>query len=114
MSEIEKQERKQAQEYLKELGRNGKTGKFSDFSYAYLSAMGVSDNVVNSITANQQLLSYPLWVGTQEFIENGKRYVYETAYAEGDTEIVFKKYGYETKETVEEVKISAADGTVTG
>lgn len=114
VSEIEKQERKQAQEYLKELGRNGKTGKFSDFSYAYLSAMGVSDNVVNSITANQQLLSYPLWVGTQEFIENGKRYVYETAYAEGDTEIVFKKYGYETKETVEEVKISAADGTVTG
>lgn len=114
VAEIEKQELNQAQEYLKELGRSGKVGTFSDFSYVYLSAMGVSDNAVNSITANQQLLSYPLWIGTQEFVENGRRYVYETAYAKGDTAIVFKKYDYETKETAEEIKVSASDGTISG
>ena len=55
-----------------------------------------------------------MWVGTQEFIEDGKRFVYETSYEEGNSSVAFKKYDYETKQTVEEFKVSVADGNFLG
>lgn len=114
VQQLEKQEKQQAQDYLKQLGRDSKIGKFADFPTEYLSAKGISSEVANSILGNEKLLSYPMWVGTQEFLEDGKRYVYETSFHEGDTVIVYKKYDYETKETVEELKVSAADGNFVG
>lgn len=114
LQQLENDEKQQAQNYLKQLGRNSKIGKFSDFPATYLSKVGVSSEAANAILENDKLLSYPMWVGTQEFIEDGKRFVYETSYEEGNSSVAFKKYDYETKQTVEEFKVSVADGNFLG
>lgn len=113
-SQLKQQETQQAEAYLKQLGRKSKIGIFADFPVVFLSQKGVANDVVNAILGNEALLSYPMWVGTQEFLEDGKRYVYETSYEEGDSVIVFQKYDYETKEIVEEIKVSATDANVVG
>lgn len=114
VQQLESQEKQQAQDYLKQLGRTGTVGKFSDFPTEYLSEKGVSDEAANAILANDKLLSYPMWIGTQEFLEDGKRFVYETSFREGSSEVVLKKYDYKTHETVEEFKVSATDGSFVG
>lgn len=112
VQQLEAQETQQAQSYLTQLGRNSKIGKFADFPTEYLSSNGISSDVANTILANDQLLSYPMWIGTQEFVEDGNRFVYETSFHEGDTVIVMKKYNYDTKEIVEEFQVSAYDGNI--
>ena len=114
VQQLENNEKQQAQDYLKQLGRTSKIGKFSDFPAKYLSKAGVSSEAANAILENEKLLSYPMWVGTQEFVEDGKRFVYETSYEEGDATVVFKKFDYETKQIVEEFQVSATDGNFVG
>lgn len=93
--ELEKQQEEQAREYLKSIGRS-----------AQVSAAHVEKKLadINVEASNKLLAEYtkydpflnncPYWLGTRELIENGERFIYETAMSktsDGYDLIVFKK-----------------------
>ena len=73
VEDLKAQEQKQAEKYLARLGRTGKAGTFEELPVTYLTRLGVPGSTADSILANEKLLSYPMWAGTQEFVEDGKR-----------------------------------------
>lgn len=107
INELRKQERKYAEEYLKKIGRKAKIGDYVE--HKFLTDVGVSEDVSNDMM-DYEALGYPMHIGTCEQIENGIRYVYEQEYDKSVNEIRLKKYNYETKETVELIRVDALTG----
>lgn len=52
---------------------------------------------------------YPEWIGTQEWIENNIRYIYQTEYDEALQQIIFSKILFDTNEIVERQVIDIQD-----
>ncbi|MDE7124532.1 MAG: hypothetical protein K2N83_03470, partial [Eubacterium sp.] len=74
---------KYAENYLESINRKAKIGRMADFEYVLPTDFGISVDVSNALTGEigkYDLSSYPYWIGNQEFIENGIRYVYEVDY----------------------------------
>ncbi len=107
LSALVQEEIAQATAYVASLGRTNPVGTFSDLELTRLSNMGVSEQTLDIILSDEALLPYPMWVGTQEFVENGIRYVYETSYQNSDDSILLKKYEYNSKTIADQRKISA-------
>lgn len=94
-SDLSKQQKLQATEYLKNIG---KTPKVSE---AYVEKKLIDINVEASNKLFTELTKYnsflnncPYWIGTREKIENGSRYIYETSQSktsDGYDLIIFKK-----------------------
>ena len=58
---------------------------------------------------------YPYWIGTQEKIEDGVRYVYETQwkdYGDSDSMVYLTKYVYGTGEIIRTINVHIDDGEV--
>ena len=100
-----KQERAYAESYLKSIGREAAIGEYGDFEQI----LPVMDT-----EASNKLLEmypeYPYWIGTEERIEAGIRYVYEKEWDSEKKIVTFKKYEYDTKKVVEEAVINASGG----
>lgn len=100
------QEYQYAKEYLTSIGRDAEV----NFKVKYnLANMNVK--VSNSLLDLYH--DYPYWIGTQEQIEHGVRYVYEKLWEDrgnGDGVVTFKKYKYDDNEVVEEYVIDIRDG----
>ena len=107
--DLKSQERSYASGYLKKIGRNAEIGNYGDFEHILLNDVGVSVEVSNSIN-DKQYANYPYWIGNREALENGIRYVYEMSYNEKEHEIVFMKYEYDTKKTVELIRLDSITG----
>lgn len=107
--ELEKQERIYAQDYLSKIGREAKIGDYGDFEHPLLTHMGVSVQVSN-ILISKNYSNYPHWIGNQEKIEDGIRYVYEMNYDKNNDQIFLEKYNYETKEIIEKIRINSLNG----
>lgn len=103
------QEYQYANEYLTSISRDAEV----NFKVNHkLANMNVS--VSNSLLDLYH--DYPYWIGTQEKIEHGVRYVYQKLWEDkgnGDGTVTFKKYKYETDEVVEEYIIEIKDGETT-
>ncbi len=108
------QEKEAAEKYLKAIGRNAVVGTRSDFTFDSIESQGVSEEAAGKILADQKLLLYPMWIGNQEFVQDGVRYVYETSYNKSDDTLLFRKIDYLTKKNLEEWKVSAATGEYIG
>lgn len=70
-------------------------------------------NVKASNTLLDSFYEYPYWIGTQEQIEDGIRYVYEKQWEDkgnGDGVVTFKKYEYDTKNVIDETIIEIKNG----
>lgn len=110
--ELKKMEAAYAAAYLKQIGREAKISQ----NWALESNRGTTDM---DTEASNQLLDtygdYPYWIGTQERIENGVRYVYEKKWdskGNGDGIVTYVKYSYDTKEVVEETQIEVKSGKI--
>ena len=108
------QEEEAAKKYLEGIGRTAKIGTRSEFTFDSIESQGVSAEAADKILADQQLLLYPMWIGNQEFVQDGVRYIYETSYNKSDDTLVFRKMDYLTKKVQEEWKVSAATGDYVG
>ncbi len=113
-TDMKKQEEEAAKEYAESLNRDVAITTMEDMELTYLDSMEIPEETINKILADSKLLPYPLWIGNQEFVEDGVRYVYETAYNKVDNTIWFKKYEYNSKEVKEEYKVSAETGDYVG
>lgn len=107
--ELEKQERVYVQDYLTKIGREATIGDYGDFEHPLLTNMGVSVQVSNMLVA-KNYANYPHWIGNQEKIENGIRYVYEMSYDKENNQIVLQKYRYDNKEVTEKIVIDSLSG----
>lgn len=104
------QEKKYASEYLKKIGRQAQIGEYADVEH-------ILDDMETS--ASNRLMDlfyeYPYWIGTQERIENGIRYVYEKQWepkGDGNGIVTYKKFEYDTKKTVQETVIDVSNGEI--
>ena len=108
------QEKGYVQAYLNSIGRSD--AEITDYeSGALLTDLGVSVDVSNKLLDMQKYdisTKYPYHVGNQEYIEDGKRVVYEMSYKRGDPEIIYRKTDYETKNLIQEIHISADTGEI--
>lgn len=107
------QEKEAAKKYAESIGRDVPIACMDELELSYLEE-GIPESTMNKIIADVKLIRYPIWVGNQEFIEGGVRYVYETAYQKGNNTIRFKKYEYDSKNITEELKVSAETGDYVG
>ena len=107
--ELRSQETIYAQKYLTKIGREATIGQFGDFEHPLLTPLGVSVQVYNKL-AGKDYANYPYWIGTQERIEDGVRYVYEMNYTKDSNPIVLEKYNYDTREVVEKIRINSLNG----
>lgn len=108
------QEREYVKAYLNSIGRSD--AEITDYEGGeLLTDLGVSVDVSNKLLDLPKYdisSKYPYFVGNQEYIEDGKRVVYEMSYKKGDPEIIYRKTDYETKAVLEEIRISAENGEV--
>lgn len=107
--ELEKQEKAYAQDYLSKIGREATIGDYGDFEHPLLTRMGVSVQVSNMILG-KNYANFPHWIGNQEKIEDGIRYVYEMNYDKEIDQIFLEKYNYENKEVIEKIRINSLNG----
>ncbi len=108
------QEKESAGKYTKSMDRRVNIGTKSDFTFDLIESQGVSKEVTNKILADQNLLLYPMWIGNQELVQDGVRYVYETSYNKSDDTLLFRKMDYFTQKVLEERKVSATTGDYVG
>lgn len=106
---LEAMEEKYAKDYLIQIGREAEIGDYGDFEHPLLTHLGVSVQVSNKLL-EKNYTNYPMWVGNQEKIEDGIRYVYQMDYDKDEKQIVLSKYNYETKAVVEKIVIDALTG----
>ncbi|MCX8001337.1 MAG: transcriptional regulator [Anoxybacillus mongoliensis] len=92
--ELVKQQERQAQEYLKQIGRDAKVS----ISYVEKQSLNISVEAMNHfltmLGSDSFLNECPDWLGTREVIEQGIRYVYETSQSkanDGRDVVVFRK-----------------------
>jgi len=109
IQKLKEQQLKGAQNYLNRIGREAKIGEYKEFTHPLLITQGVSIDISNKLVT-KEYASYPHWIGTEEKIEDGVRYVYERIFNKENNEVVFKKYNYETKAVVEEIKVDTITG----
>lgn len=84
VGELARQQEQQAQAYLKSVGRDAVVSfAFVEKQLPRIEAQ--ASNALLDRTSNDARLSYfPYWLGTIERLENGTRYVYETAQGKTD------------------------------
>lgn len=101
--ELQEQEESYAQDYLESIGREATIGSYGDFEHPLFTDNGMSVEVSNALIAMERLCYFPMFIGNQERIEDGVRYVYETAWdhqGNGAGTATYTKYAYDTGEIV--------------
>ncbi len=71
--ELQGQQEKQAEDYVKSIGRDAVV----DCDYVEKNDFNISVEASNYLFCLDELYDYPFWIGTQETVENGIRYIYE-------------------------------------
>ena len=101
--ELKDQEVAYAQDYLESIGRDAPIGDYGDFEHPLFTENGMSVEVSNALIAMERLGYFPMFIGSQERIEDGVRYVYETAWdhqGNGVGTATYTKYAYDSGEIV--------------
>lgn len=91
-----------ARAYLREQGRQAAVGEYADFDHPLATDQGMSVSVSNTLM--DQMREFPFFLGSEERLEDGVRWVYETAWeADGDNggTATYTKSNYETGEIAE-------------
>lgn len=101
--DLQKQKEAYARAYLEKIGRVAEIGEFADFEHPLASEQGMSVEVSNALM--EQFPDYPFFLGDQERIEDGVRWVYTTQWAPGESEgegfASYTKTNYETGDVAE-------------
>lgn len=101
--DLQKQKEAYAKAYLEEIGRPAEIGEYADFEHPLATEQGMSVEVSNALL--ERFPDYPFFLGSEERIENGVRWVYTTQWAPGETEgegfASFTKTNYDTGDVAE-------------
>ena len=93
-----------ARAYLEEIGRAAEIGEYADFDHPLACEQGMSVEVSNALM--DAMPDYPFFLGNEERIEDGVRWVYSNEWAPGETEgegtATYTKTNYDTGEIAEQ------------
>ena len=92
------------------IGRTAVIGEYRDLEIEY---PDISSENLDLIF--KRYWEYPRWIGTEENIEDGVRYVYETQwknYGNNDSMVYLTKYVYDTGEIIRTINVHIDDGEV--
>ena len=106
---IKAMELQYAKDYLTQIGRSATIGEYGDFEHTLLTEVGVDVKVSNKLL-EKNYANYPFWIGNEEKIEDGIRYIYQMDYDKEQDQIILSKSNYETKEIVEKIIIDSLTG----
>ena len=101
---------RQAQAYLTSIGRTEIICPYSELQIEFLTDRGVSTAANNKLC--EMPLDYDLTIGNHEALEDGKRYVYQTAVDEDLGAVTFTKFEYGTNKIVEFMAVDATTGDI--
>ena len=109
-NEFRKQMTAAARQYLDSIGRTEEVRPRSEIDIGTLSKHGISGEVQQKIAdIFPEKSNYPIY-GTEERLINGQRIVYSTLYYSEYNEIVFRKYVYDTGDTLAQYVFNAQTG----
>ena len=97
--ELKDQEVAYAQAYLESIGREAPIGSYGDFEHPLFTDNGMSVEVSNALIAMERLGYFPMFIGNQERVEDGVRWVYQTSWqhdGNGKGYAAYTKYAYDT------------------
>lgn len=100
------QQETQAQAYLDRIGRQAEIGDYGDFDFPLATDQGMSVAVSNALLGLEELSPYPYYIGTEERVEDGIRWVYETAWehdGDGNGTATYTKYCYDDGEIADQI-----------
>ena len=103
--ELKEQKEAYAQAYLESIGREAPIGSYGDFAHPLFTENGMSVEVSNALLTIEKLYPFPMYIGNQEKLEDGVRYVYETAWnhqGDGVGTATYTKYEYDTNQVVQQ------------
>jgi len=78
--ELQQQQVEQAQAYLTAIGRDAEI----EPNYVEKQQFNISSEAFSALTAIKELYEFPYWVGSQEFVVDGVRYIYEAGDEDDD------------------------------
>ena len=108
--ELKNQEQSYAEAYLESIGREAVIGEYGDLNARLLTDVGVSADVSNQLCCDKNLGAYPFWLGTEEYLENGIRYVRSLSYDEEAGQIIYMTYEKESGTVIEKFVFDAVTG----
>ena len=103
--ELRQQEEAYAQAYLESIGREAPIGDYGDFAHPLFTENGMSVEVSNALLTIEKLYPFPMYIGNQEKLEDGVRYVYETDWdhqGDGVGTATYTKYEYDTNQVIQQ------------
>ena len=109
-NELKEQEQSYAAKYLQSIGRRAEIGEFGDLKVVLLTDVGISIDVSNRLSCDKNLGSYPFWIGSEEYLDNGIRYVRSLSYDKEAGQIIFCTVEKETDLITERFVFDAATG----
>ena len=103
-SELLPQKEAYAGAYLEKIGREAEVGEFADFDHSLPTDRGMSVEVSNALLGLEELSCYPFFLGEEERIEDGVRWVYSNAWEPSDDggTATYTKTNYDTGEIAEQ------------
>ncbi len=110
LTELRAQVNGAAEEYLRRLGRDASVAERETLDLEWLYDKGISDSAMSRILEDEKASSYPDWLGTEERLENGERFVCRTDYEEQTHLITYTKTRYDSGEVVEILRFDALTG----
>lgn len=115
--ELWAQERSYAEAYLEELGRpEAPVGSWGDFSFPLATGEGMSVAASNELLGRAELSDYPYYLGTEERMVDGVRWVYATAWepdGDGRGTATYTRYRYDDGEILQQLVYLVDGETVT-
>ncbi len=101
LQKVRAQADEDAAAYLKSINRDADVGFRTEHKGNLLTDLVSDTDLLMELSKDETYSLYPEWTGTQERIENGVRYIYQTEYDDELQQIIFSKILFDTNETVE-------------
>ena len=93
-----------ARAYLEEIGRAAEIGEYADFDHPLAIDQGMSPKVSDQLMTVRW--EYPFFLGNEERLEDGVRWVYSNGWTPGETDgegtVTYTKTNYDTGEIAEQ------------
>lgn len=113
LQEVRAQADGDAAEYLRSIGRIAEIGFCQEHDGQRLEELISNEDFVMELLKDEELSLYPNWTGTTERIEDGDRYIYQTAFDEVRQEILYTKIEYSTNTVIKSIVADVQNETIT-
>ena len=112
LQEVRAQADEDAAEYLRSIHRIAEVGVRQDHEGQRLAELITDKILLDELLKDDEMSRYPNWIGTTERIEDGERYIYQTAFDEERQQIIYTKIEYRTNNAVKSIVVDVQNKTI--